>query len=1046
MPVEEVADIALEPTGRVALIVGYAAIHLVDLTTMAAQVILHDNRTERRGVISSDGRRAAVFDHYAPCLHVFDLEAGTVETRTGSAKGLRRQLKAIGKRCTASADARARIVGDQPRLQERTLALPGGPFKEVRGITRCTDGRVVVAGTVRADLRAEEPALCLAVFDPTGAPLGTLALANRRAPDSHVYVQGRLASIESLQKMGITVSRSASPEARTALTRFVPTTADGFDEVVFGRLANGMLARLDVEAPLGDVAFEHEQPARVRRGLCGEALPAGPLADAAEDAAQRLAYWGARLGGAADIERAVGASQGLTHLLPEMERRLSDLSRKAWRRAVDRVGKDLRALDDAAAAATLAAMGERLAFDGAIEALAAALDRPAKGLREQITADREAVERVTTACGGAATLDLSGRQGAGALVALVRPRLGHLEVLELADTGLTTDTLTAIFAASWPKLQRLGLARNPVTRVDVERPQPALVAVDLRQTALDDGAALALAGCPHLPALTTLALPDGVGALGRAALHLSPRLAVRLPGDYAAQRGALLVDPRLDRAVRQAILVGSTPTEVLIDRATLGGAPLVDLIGLADASVERLLVRGYVLQPPQVLALEGAGATIHLEYCRVDLRAAERLAELGQAGRGITCEAITGTSPRAAATLWLAFQAHGFSWDPEPSALSEALLSRSLADETWSALWSRRARASATDFDAVVQAAGLAAMSEMIGARPARAWTLLAAPARLGWEAVADALSGAVRTDRLRRPQPDSKGRTLAARGMLTTLSLERFEPSGWAVRIGAGAPFDCGPEPRLTSLTKLFTGQDVLTGDRAFDGLARIAGPPLAVVMAMTAESRAAASTWLRADVRYEKGAFSGVGEPPERAVLADLLFVGAAWAGGERIDGATLCARLAAEPLPGVRARLALAVGEASDLPEADKRALLEEAARDTDAEVRAAVGEAIWPLVKDRPLEEAERSVLEVILARLTGPRLLEGIERIGQEGDERSIAVLTQVGTGLLVARAVKDATRRAIEAITRRIGGLRSGGLAVVDGAEGGLTLDDRPDG
>lgn len=104
-----------------------------------------------------------------------------------------------------------------------------------------------------------------------------------------------------------------------------------------------------------------------------------------------------------------------------------------------------------------------------------------------------------------------------------------------------------------------------------------------------------------------------------------------------------------------------------------------------------------------------------------------------------------------------------------------------------------------------------------------------------------------------------------------------------------------------------------------------------------------------------------------------------------------------------------------------------------------MREQIAKAAWtPNIEIAALDPA---VLAAVLPRLRGAQQLDAIARIGAHG----VAALTAVGTGLFVGRALKDATQAAIAAITKRVGGLRTGGLSVSDAGPGELTITSEPE-
>lgn len=69
VPVQGDGRVVLDPTGRFALLIGYRAVHLLDLRRARAQTLLDDARSGRDGAFSPDGRQVVVADGYGERLH-----------------------------------------------------------------------------------------------------------------------------------------------------------------------------------------------------------------------------------------------------------------------------------------------------------------------------------------------------------------------------------------------------------------------------------------------------------------------------------------------------------------------------------------------------------------------------------------------------------------------------------------------------------------------------------------------------------------------------------------------------------------------------------------------------------------------------------------------------------------------------------------------------------------------------------------------------------------------------------------------------------------
>lgn len=999
------------------MLVGYAAIHRVDLATMTSRVLLTDGRTERRGLISADGSRAVVFDGYGPTLHVFGLRNDSVESQSGSKKGLRQRFKAIGRRCVRSADGSATLKGSRPVLDGRPLVLPTGGFKSVRAITRSADGRVFVGGMVRTDPRADGPRMTLCVFDGAGDFLGSLALVRRRSPATRVFLSGRQATTESLAKAGITVNRARSSEANRALSRFVPNSDAGPGEVVFGRLANGLLGRLDTVEPIGDAAFEHEQPERICPGLLGRPSPQDAITDAAEDAAERLAFWGSAVDAAADIERAVEASAGVTHLLPEMQRRLTNLKRKAWRRRLERVATDLRAQRGAEADRVFEGMCARLVFEAEAARFAQRLAVPVEAVLDVLDGDDARLAPFRAAVEGEAHLSLPAAPDTSALFGLAAGGLAHLESLAFAGAQWTDDALQPLLERAWPALRRL----------------------DLRQTRISDATALALAAHDGLLALTALDLPESVSPIGRAAVHFSPTLAVDIPGIEPAALPVLLLHPGLDALQRQRILrnmTGGNANGVRIEPAALGGVDAAALLAcleldaLGPDAFDHLELVGVAVDAALLAAIEAAlqvdGLTLRLVDATIDRRAAVGLARFEWVER---VRIVGGTIDPLGDMLIAWVFKRPVSAPPEDPA---AILAGFLADDqAWDpADWTRLVDCARRHHPAAVEAA-MATHSEAVARRLEGEVSLVSGGAlwrEAGWHTAIARLfcarHAAAPSDVIQRAPP-----------------LEfAVVDDGWTLWGKGAARFSLKPEPRLATVTRVFTGQDVLTGDDAFDAIARIDGDPAIIVPALDPSARDHLARALDAGVTYAEGAFSGPW-PIAPADLGPLVGLLLQWRRGEAgIDAAVQ--RMDDEREGAVRARLLPLLLARTTLTAERRLQILERYALDPHEGVRAVAAEAIWPLVRRTYPTRLSAPLLAAVLGRWTDAALLNAIEHLGAIGDERCLPALTAVGSGLFVGRARRAAVQAATEAITTRIGGLRSGGLSISAGADGTLALSD----
>lgn len=247
----------------------------------------------------------------------------------------------------------------------------------------------------------------------------------------------------------------------------------------------------------------------------------------------------------------------------------------------------------------------------------------------------------------------------------------------------------------------------------------------------------------------------------------------------------------------------------------------------------------------------------------------------------------------------------------------------------------------------------------------------------------------------------------------------------GWLLEVPALPPtLSLGPDSTLTRLTR---GQDLQTGDGAFDAAVRLLGPE-EVVAGLDAATREQVRRLIELGVTLAEGVLrapSLVG-----ADLRALVEVAARLPPPDRLDWA----RLAGEPDPGVRRRLFELLAERGEatpsrLAEAcADGALAERAAGLLAAQVAADPGLVAW-------LEEP-------VLLRLLDhrPARLPAIAQLAEVGTERALGPLAALGGALAFAGGeVRAAAREAGRRIAER-GGPR-GGLSIAEEA-GGLTLAD----
>ncbi|MCB9538093.1 MAG: hypothetical protein H6704_17705 [Myxococcales bacterium] len=272
----------------------------------------------------------------------------------------------------------------------------------------------------------------------------------------------------------------------------------------------------------------------------------------------------------------------------------------------------------------------------------------------------------------------------------------------------------------------------------------------------------------------------------------------------------------------------------------------------------------------------------------------------------------------------------------------------------------------------------------------------------------------------------------------LGPLTYEPGEPA--TLRFARAPAFDLRAEADLAALRKVFTGQDVLIGDAAFDRRAHITGDPLAARATFDADLRARLLPWLDKGLTLGGGALRAPATDAES--LTDLLHVAVGLVPPDDLI-ARARSRIETESAPGARQRLLEALdGRAPEAIVLEAAACI---ATDADPAVRGAVAAALMPrLVANRSLLDAlPEGCLLCCLPQAGDDLLLALVARLGDVGTERAIAPLTEAGSGLFTPAARRDAVRAATDAIAKRIGGLRGGGLSVVEGdARGGLSVSD----
>ena len=1002
VPVEEVADVRFDRAGRFAIIVGYAGVHRLDLDTLRARMIFVDNRAERIAVVSADGRRAAVFDEYGPCLHLLDLEADTHETITGPQKTLRKRMRTIGPQ---GARIGAGLTHAKDGLRVKTdagpveLRPPLGAFTRILDTARCADGRIVVAADGRTDPRSEEPARCLFIFDAQGSPLGTVHLALRGRGASMVFYKGEAVSVAALAEMGVTVNISASGEAKGATARFQPeVVTDGRHEVVFGRAAAGFLGRLDVDAPLGARAYDHEDVDRVRRALLGEPAVDDAAQLSAEDAAARQRFWAARFESAKTVNVAFEASAGLAPLLPEIEHRLAArkaTSNRATQRAIRDICADLTRLRLDERRSLHAAMCARLDAEDAAANLATLIGDDADAVLAAAEGSQAQIERFIEA---SRTGEI-GLQGVhAALVERVLPRLTRL---------------TRIHCGSGPAGER-------ALRVLQDRHWPVLTVLDASAASVCDDLAFAMATSRGFPRLSTLRLPTSASLLARAVLHYSPRLPAKITEKWGAL-ATIFADPRLNETLLVDLLRALSPAGdepgLRLVAETLAGVDLPALLTRLATQDEPLILEGFALSLAVIGTLPQSAIA---RRCVIDTSTAVGVGMRVWHGKPSPSLQECQIVPGGAAALFVLADVGD---RPDAEDVAAFLGDAATTDTAWMTVVEGGLARAPEVFEAGFAALGEAGAARLIRDRPA------------------------VITWALRRLEP-TLCRAIAQR-LLSTSGAAPVGPltlaqtsRGWRVQIDGAPPFTCAPEPQMAAFVRLVTGQDVLTGDAAFDKIALISGSANAAVERLDAPRRAAWTRALPMGMTLSADGLSGAPPLPPVELLADLLIT--AFDGPEDPDRwSRLRQRFETEPVGGVRAGLLRHMLMDEQLRDPARAAVLAQALADPSGAVRDLAADEIWPAVESATdLTFFSGPALAAVLERLSGERQLAAIARLGMVGDEGCVGALVQAGTGLFKGRKLRDATQAAIAEITKRIGGLRTGGLSVADANRGGLSTPE----
>ncbi|MCA9542246.1 MAG: hypothetical protein KC620_25290 [Myxococcales bacterium] len=311
------------------------------------------------------------------------------------------------------------------------------------------------------------------------------------------------------------------------------------------------------------------------------------------------------------------------------------------------------------------------------------------------------------------------------------------------------------------------------------------------------------------------------------------------------------------------------------------------------------------------------------------------------------------------------------------------------------------------------------------------------------------------------------------------------------------------GAETTGSRLGKWVSGEDVQTGDPDFDAAVLLRGDEAECLARLTHQARGEVTALLNGgDVRDGMVRWARAAKVPLPDIdnrVARLMWLARALGGPVDID-VRLLQTARADPLPGVRRRaLAMYLARGGEIGGVARRRLLADddawvrllaakAADDqttlialavdakTPAEVRAVALERLLSAPPDALLSIFDRAaatdvprpiVLRGLLAALGGtatragelgeasalcllaegpPELREAmIERLAEVGTEASVATLAELADAFFGRREHKERARNAIHRIAQRQGGLRQGGLSIVD-ADGGLALiDDEKD-
>jgi hypothetical protein len=254
--------------------------------------------------------------------------------------------------------------------------------------------------------------------------------------------------------------------------------------------------------------------------------------------------------------------------------------------------------------------------------------------------------------------------------------------------------------------------------------------------------------------------------------------------------------------------------------------------------------------------------------------------------------------------------------------------------------------------------------------------------------------------------------------------------------------------ESVLSGLAKVVTGQDVLTGDDDFDGLALIRGEPEYALAVLSYNVRRTLTVALSRGVHFGPDSLAWqfwdrtlprrvLSRARQLAVLADRLVLD-----DEHVRRGLL-RNAVRDPLTSVRRHnLALLTGRGDVPPDAPAlQAALAAAASDDAALVRTASTLLTRAVRFDpRQLDVLPEPALVCLLQHGPGEGRIDVIERLAETGNSWSLGALGEASRGLLSGRRVRAAAREAVQRIIARHGDLKEGGLSLAPVATGDLSL------